>query len=126
MEIKDIRDELTMIQKALTDQRTVLSTMANELGGLDTKLLPQVPDVTLREKLLCDVVDANIRDFKIMKDRADETYEGVCTINQPSAVLRANINNRLMASWNSSKNKSTHLKPALHGSWRKIQPYKER
>lgn len=81
VEIKDIRDELTMILKALTDQRTVLSTMANELGELDTKLLPQVPDVALREKLLCDVVDANIRDFKIMKEHADETYTGVCTIN---------------------------------------------
>ena len=81
VEIKDIRDELTMILKVLTDQRTVLTTMANELGELDTKLLPQVLNVALREKLLCDVVNANIRDFKIMKDHADETYNGVCTIS---------------------------------------------
>lgn len=81
VEIKDIRDELTMILKVFTDQRTVLTTMANELGKLDTKLLPQVLDVASLDKSLNEVVDANIRDFTMMKVYADGTYDGVCTIN---------------------------------------------
>jgi hypothetical protein len=125
VEIKDIRDELTMILKVLGDQHTVLTAMASELTRLDPKLVPQGADIASLYKLRHEVVNANIRDFKTMMAHADGTYEGVCAINWPSTVLRADINHRSIISWNSSKNKSTQWKPALHGSWRKRHPDKE-
>lgn len=104
MEIEDIRDELTIILKVLSDQHTVLTAMASELTKLDAKLVPQGADVASLYKLRHEVVDANIRDFKTMKAHADGTYEGVCTIDWPSTVLRADINHRLTISWSSRQN----------------------
>jgi seryl-tRNA synthetase len=77
VEIKDIRDELTIILKVLSDQHAALTAVASELSKLDAKLVPQGADAASLYKLRHEVVDANIRDFNTMMAHANGIYQGV-------------------------------------------------
>jgi hypothetical protein len=76
-EIKDIRDELNIILKVLSDQQMVLTAMATALEGLDEKLVPYGDDAERMFLQSHHMVDGNVREFTKMMTHADGAYEAV-------------------------------------------------
>lgn len=76
-EIKDIRDELTIILRVLKDQQMVLTAMGKTLKGLAEELVPPGHRAELMYQHRHQMVDESIRDFEMMMVHANGAYDAV-------------------------------------------------